>query len=363
MSNVSVNANLATAAVVDNRASTLSAEKLNQIIKEFNANDSLAVLHFGKAALENISHFSDTVLAKVRKRDAIGASDTLDAMIKHMKNGKINDVKPNGMLSKLPLIGELFNSFGQFVKSFDSIKDQLDQLENQLKAQEHQLGVDVSQLDQLYHENLQLLAELDLYIAAGEHIIMHMSTVDLPALQNQAQHTQDPIDHQNVRDAQQVQLRLEKRVNNLKSTRLAALQTAPQIRLSQEGDKMLMEDIQDICHNTIPLWKRQFLIAISNYEKEKALHITKTVKDYTNQQYVKNAEKLQVLEQQIAENYQRGVLDVESLKRVNDITIDTLNNTLRHYEEGKKMRQQAEQVIAQCEQDLKTALANTLEKN
>lgn len=336
-------------------------EKVNQIVSTFDAADSLAVLQFGKSALENITEFSDSVLAKIRRKDAAGAGETLDSMIKQMKSGKIDNVKPTGFMAKLPLVGELFDSFGKFVKGFDTVKDQLDKLERQLKAQEHQLEKDVVQLDQLYRENLNLLNQLDVYIAAGEQILNQMNTVDLPALENTAKATEDPVDSQNFRDAQQVALRLEKRVNNLKLTRLATLQTAPQIRLSQEGDKMLMEDIQDICHNTIPLWKRQFLIAISNYEKEKALRVTTIVKDYTNQQYIKNAEKLQMLEEQIAQNYQRGILDIESLKRVNDVTIDTLNNTLKHYEEGKRLRAEAERVIEQCETDLKTALANTLQ--
>ncbi|GBU09895.1 tellurium resistance protein [Gammaproteobacteria bacterium] len=334
--------------------------KIQQIVSEFNAQDSLDVLNFGKPALESISAFSDGVLSKIRKRDVSGASDTLDAMIKHMKHSKIDTVKPNTFMAKLPIVGELFNSFGQFVKSFDTIKDQLDNLENNLRAHEHQLEIDIKQLDQLYHENLNMLGELDIYIEAGTQINTQMLEMDLPILYAHTKKTDDPIDHQNLRDAQQMQLRLEKRISNLKTTRLAAIQTAPQIRLSQEGDRMLAEDISDICHNAIPLWKRQFLIAISNYEKEKALKVTKTVKDYTNEQYVKNAEKLQILEQQIAQNYQRGVLDIESLKRVNDITIDTLNNTLKHYEEGRKLRAQAQQAIEKCEDDLKIALSQTL---
>ncbi|TDW57627.1 toxic anion resistance protein TelA [Oceanimonas baumannii] len=123
---------------------------------------------------------------------------------------------------------------------------------------------------------------------------------------------------------------------------------------------MLMEDIQDICHNTIPLWKRQFLIAISNFEKEKALKVTRAVKDYTNQQYVRNAEKLQQLELDIAGNYQRGVLDLESLKEVNRITIDTLNSTLEHYREGRRQRAEAEREIGRAEEELKQALRQTL---
>ncbi len=125
---------------------------------------------------------------------------------------------------------------------------------------------------------------------------------------------------------------------------------------------MLMEDIQDIIHSTLPLWKRQFLIAISNYEKEKALKVTRTVKDYTNKQYVRNAEKLKALEEQISENYQRGILDIESLQTVNQLTIDTLKNTLNHVKEGRIKRKQAGKALEQAEQDLKFALQETFDE-
>ncbi len=108
------------------------------------------------------------------------------------------------------------------------------------------------------------------------------------------------------------------------------------------------------------LWKRQFLIAISNYEKEKALKVTREIKDYTNKQYVKNAEKLKILEEQISENYQRGILDLESLQTVNQLTIETLNNTLARVKEGRVQRAQAQAVIEKSEQELKHALQQSL---
>jgi uncharacterized protein YaaN involved in tellurite resistance len=122
---------------------------------------------------------------------------------------------------------------------------------------------------------------------------------------------------------------------------------------------MLMEDIQDIVHNTIPRWKRQFLIAISNCEKEKALRVTQALKDCINQQYVRNAEKLQALEEQIAANYQRGILDLDSLKEVNRLTIETLRATLNHYQEGRRQRVEADCVISHSEEALKQALLET----
>lgn len=330
------------------------------IAGEFDPLDSVATITFGKEALESITAFSDKVLAEVRTRDTGEAGDILAAMVSQMQGARFEDIKPDTFLSRLPLIGELFQTFGKFVKGFDSVKGRLDELEQKLNAQSHRLAQDILQLDGLYDENLNLLLQLDVYLQAGRITLERLNTEDIPQLKQQAEVSKDPVDSQKLRDLQQAAARLEKRLHNLKQARLAALQTAPQIRLSQEGNKMLMEDIQDITHNTIPLWKRQFLIAISNYEKEKALQVTQTVKDYTNQQYLQNAQKLQTLEEQIAENYQRGILDLDTLKEVNRITIDTLNNTLKHYEDGRRQRQEAELAISKAEEELKQALMQTL---
>lgn len=341
-------------------ANTEEQQRVALIAEGFDPLDSVATITFGKEATERITEFSDRVLDSIRSRDTGEAGEILDAMIGQMKGCELDRIRPDSFLSRLPLVGELFQTFDKFVKGFDSVKDRLDQLEGRLRAQEHNLTTDIERLDGLYQENLNLLQQLDLYIAAGKLKLNTLIEQQVPALKNKAVASNDPVDAQALRDLQQAMARLEKRLSNLSVVRLAALQSAPQIRLSQEGNKMLMEDIQDICHNTIPLWKRQFLIAISNFEKEKALHVTRAVKDYTNQQYVRNAQKLQQLEQDISVNYQRGILDLDSLKEVNRLTIDTLNSTLEHYREGRKQRAAAEIEIRRAEEELKQALRQTV---
>ncbi|QUJ69371.1 toxic anion resistance protein (plasmid) [Photobacterium sp. GJ3] len=347
---------------VVNTAGTLEVTpEIVALSDSFDPFDTVATITFGKEALEEITAFSDNVLEQVRVRDTGDAGDILQSMVESMDSAAFDQLKGNSFLANLPLIGELFDSFKKFSRSFDSVKQQLELLSQQLEAQEVKLAHDITQLDGLYDNNLTLLKGLEQYIAAGKYKISQLHADVLPALQAASEQSGDALEAQKYRDASQAVARLEKRVHNLELTRLAAVQTAPQIRLSQEGNKMLMEDIQDIVHNTFPLWKRQFLIAISNYEKEKALKVTRTVKDYTNKQYVKNAEHLKVLEEQIAENYQRGILDLESLQAVNQLTIETLHNTLSRVKEGRQQREQAEKVIAKAEQELKVALQQTLD--
>ncbi|RXJ73025.1 toxic anion resistance protein [Veronia nyctiphanis] len=334
--------------------------RIIDIAEQFDPFDTVATITFGKEALEQITAFSDDVLGQIRVRDSGEAGGILQSMVSSMDSAEFDQLGKDSLLSKLPLIGEMFNSFKTFSASFDSVKAQLDGLSSQLEAQEVKLAHDINQLDALYDHNLALLKGLDEFIAAGKYKLNALNQTVLPELLSLSESSGDALDAQKYRDATQAVARLEKRIHNLELTRLAAIQTAPQIRLSQEGNKMLMEDIQDIVHNTFPLWKRQFLIAISNYEKEKALKVTRAVKDYTNKQYVQNAEKLKVLEEQIAENYQRGILDLESLQTVNQLTIETLNNTLSRVKEGRGQREAAQLVIEKAEQELKAALQQTL---
>ncbi len=331
------------------------------IAEAFDPFDSVSTITFGRDAMEKIAEFSDSVLAQVRVRDSGDAGEILQEMVSSMDDTAFDDLGKRSLLSRLPLVGELFDSFKKFSSSFDAVKTQLDNLAVRLEGQEAKLAHDINQLDELYDHNLVLLDGVEQYIRAGLYKLSELNEKVLPSLQETSEQTKDALDAQKYRDAVQAVARLEKRVHNLQLMRLAAIQTAPQIRLSQEGNKMLMEDIQDIVHNTFPLWKRQFIIAISNYEKEKALKITRAVKDYTNKQYVQNAEKLKVLEEQIAENYQRGVLDVEALETVNQLTIETLSNTLARVKEGRAQREEAQQVILKAEQELKNALKESLE--
>ncbi|WP_084404992.1 toxic anion resistance protein [Aliagarivorans taiwanensis] len=324
--------------------------------------NSVSTISFGQPALQSITDFSDKVLSEVKTTDAGEAGTLLESMVQSMSGSQFGELGKQSLLERLPIIGEMFNTFNKFVDSFDSIKDKLDKLAKGLEGHQTKLAYDLQRLDGLYQENLSLLEQLDVYIAAGKLRLSRMQQDELPAFKATADKTGDALDAQHYRDALQASARLEKRVHNLEITRLTAIQAAPQIRLSQEGNKILMEDIQDIVHSTFPLWKRQFVIAVSNYEKEKALKVTKVIKDYTNQQYKENADKLKYLEEQLAENYQRGVLDVEALEHVNKVTIETLNNTLTRMKQGQEQRRQAELVLQKSEQELKDALREGMEQ-
>lgn len=156
--------------------------------------------------------------------------------------------------------------------------------------------------------------------------------------------------------------RFEKRLHNLEITRIASINSGAQIRLAQEGNKMLVEDIVDVLHNTLPLWKNQFVMAVSLVNTEKALKLTKTVKDYTNKQYVENAKKLNQLVSDLGDNYSRGILDISSLQEVNNMTISAIQKTLVIHKEASEKRKLAGIELAKMEDQIKNALIDAKNK-
>jgi uncharacterized protein YaaN involved in tellurite resistance len=211
-------------------------------------------------------------------------------------------------------------------------------------------------LDKMYELNLDYLKQLDVYIAAGEQALTELHTVKIPALEAEVAATSDVMAAQKLSDLRQATGRFERRIHDLKLTRMIAIQTAPQIRLIQGNDQNLVEKIQASVLTTIPLWKNQIVIAISLYRQQKALELQKDVSDTTNELLVKNAELLKVGSAKVGREVERGVIDVETLRKVNADLVTTLEETIRIQDEGRARRAEAEGEIAQLQTDLRQKL-------
>ncbi len=341
----------------------LTEQEKNQVMaikKDINLSDSANIIKYGVEAQKDITAFTDKMLSKVKLKDLGGVGETLQEMIISMEGVDIKKVESDSILSRLPIIGDiLFTTFKKFVGGFDTVNNKIEELVRLLNNHDSALVADIAMLDDMYMENLNLLRNLEVYILAGEEVLVE-SKKQLEELKKKAEETNDPADVQSFKDAKQSIERFEKRIYNLKIARHTCIQSAPQIRLAQEGDKMLLEDIQDVIHNTIPLWKRQFMMAISAYQQEKSLRVTKNVKDYTNKQYEQTAKTLEELSIQIAENFQRGILDINTLENVNSITINAIKKTLEIQKEGKIKRQEAEKSLIRMENELKESLMQVM---
>ena len=328
-----------------------------------NVNDTTSVIKFGVEAQSSITNFADGVLDTVKTKDLSGAGDNLQKMIDEMQTIDFSSIKASdGLLSNIPVIGNwLKKTSRNFIGDFESVSEKVGTMLTTLNGQETVLLKDVTMLDNLYGENLSLVRNLELFILAGEQKISELQQ-EVSQLENIAKETNDALDVQKASDLSKSLNRFEKRVNNLKIARVAAIQAGTQIRMVQESDKILVEDINDIINNTVPMWKRQFVMAITLSRQEKALKISKTVKDYTNKQYVDNATKLNELVTQVNDSYNRGILDIDTMQEVNKATIGAIQTTLSKQKEARVKRQEAEKQLIVMENDLKNALLDASNK-
>ncbi len=215
---------------------------------------------------------------------------------------------------------------------------------------------DMTVLDKMYELNLDYLKQLDVYIAAGEQALTELHTVKIPALEAEVAASSDVMAAQRLADLQQAATRFERRIHDLKLTRMIAIQTAPQIRLIQSNDQNLVEKIQSSILTTIPLWKNQIVIAISLYRQQKAVELQKQVTDTTNELLSKNAELLREGSAKVGREIERGVVDVETLQKVNADLIATLEETISIQEEGRAKRVEAEGEIGRLQVELRQKL-------
>jgi uncharacterized protein YaaN involved in tellurite resistance len=210
--------------------------------------------------------------------------------------------------------------------------------------------------DTLYQKNLEYLDQLDLFILAGTLKLKEMNENVLPQLKAKAESSQDPVEAQNYNDVQQRVVRFEKKLDDLRRTRMISLQNAPQIRLIQGTNELLAEKIQTSILTTIPIWKNQIVIAIGLLRQKKALELQKQVTDTTNELLQRNSEMLKQGVVEVAKESERGLVEIETLKKVNSDLVSTIEETLRIQADGKAKRVEAEAELAKMEQELKTTL-------
>lgn len=327
--------------------------KVRQIADAIVLEDSQAILQFGVGAQGKVSGFADTMLEQVRSKDSGHVGEVLTDLVLKIKEVDAGSLGTSGT----SWFDKLFSGIRRFLARYEKLETQIEKIVGQLTDSRMTLLRDITLLDQLYQKNGDYLKELDLYIAAGRWKLEQLKTVDLPAKQAEASASADPVVAQRLHDFQQALVRFEKKLHDLSLSRIIAIQTAPQIRLIQNNDQALVEKIQSSILTTIPLWKSQIVIAITLLRQKKALGVQKAVTDATNELLTKNSELLKQGSIEVAQESERAVVEIETLKKVNADLIATIEETLRIQSEGAAKRAQAEQDIKQIEADLKAKLA------
>ena len=328
-------------------------EAVDEFNKKLDVFDSTQVLQFGSAAQNKIADFSDSVLEDVKTKNAGEVGDLLAKLVGEIKSfdGSIGEKKG---LSKI--FSNAKKELDTIIAKYSKIEKNIDGIEKGLDKSKIQLLKDVSMFDEMYDKNLEFFKEISLYIIAGERKLEELKNVTLPELKKQAEESKEQVDIQKVHDLEAQINRFEKKIYDLKTTRVISIQMAPQIRMIQNNDAELVEKIQSSITNTIPLWKNQMVLALGISNAKQALKQQQAVSKLTNEMLEKNSETLKQGTIEIAKESERAIVDIETLKKTNKDLIDTLDEVIKIHEEGRTKRAEAEEELKNIEEELKTKI-------
>ena len=311
--------------------------RVEEVKNGINLMDSQTMIQYGVGAQRNISNFSDNILNQVRNKDSGYVGDLMSELILKVKDAEV-DRLDDGIMSKIPILRNASKTIKKFMQKYERLELQIDRIEQDLEKARMQMLKDITLFDSLYEK------------------LKELQQVILPRLHTEAAAKGDPMSAQAVRDFEDTVSRFEKKIYDLKLSKTIAIQTAPQIRLIQNNDKMLVDKIQTAVLSTIPLWKSQIVVALGLYRQEKALELQRSVTDATNELLTKNAELLKQNTADVARESERGIVDLETLKKVNSDLISTIEDTIKIQQEGRIARKNAEAELVSIEDKLKQTL-------
>ena len=329
-------------------------QKVESIKESINLMDSSTPLTFGAPAQKEIAQFSDSILSKVRSKDSGQVGELLNDLVTKVKGFDVGEKK--SFVSKIPIIGSLVDKGENLMQGYEKLSTQVEKIQAGLERSKVKLMEDIVMFDTLYEKNLAYFKDLQLYIRAGEEKLDEMRTVTLPKLKSQAAAKNDPMAVQVVADFEQSVDRFEKKVHDLKLSKTIAIQTAPQIRLIQNNDKILVDRVQAAIYHTLPLWKNQMVIALGLTRQQEVIQMQRAVSDATNDLLRRNAEMLKQNTIETARENERGVVDIDTVKKVNEDLISTIEETVKIQQDGRAKRAAAERELVAIEGKLKEAL-------
>jgi len=336
--------------------------EIDNLMSEINLADSNSIIFFGSKAQQELTSISDSMLEGVRNKDLGSAGNSLNNMVTVLRGFEVEDFDPNerpGLLRRLwrKLFGGI-TPVAKFIQQYEGVRQQVDTVTDDLEGHKTQLLRDITSLDKLYDANLEYFHNLELYIIAGEEKLKYINENMIPEAEKRAENSDDILGAQELRDMRSGRDDLERRVHDLKLTRQVAMQGLPSIRLIQENDKGLVNKINSTLVNTVPLWRQQLAQAVTIFRSAEAAKSVRNASDLTNELLEKNAENLRDANRTVREELERGVFDIDAVRRANENLIATVEESLQIADEGKKRRAAAEQTLEKLETDLKDTLSS-----
>lgn len=315
--------------------------------------DSNMVLNYGSGAQKNISEFSGAALGNVRTKDMGEVGAMLSSLVVELRGLNFDPEEKKGIRG---LFKRTSNQIAALKAQYDKAEVNVDKISAELEGHQLVLLKDVAMLDKMYELNQAYFKELSMYILAGREKLAKVRAKELPALKQKAEQTGLPEDAQSASDFSNMCLRFEKKLHDLELTRTISIQMAPQIRMIQNNDALMVEKIQTSIANTIPLWKSQMVLALGMVHSQQAMQAQREVTNLTNELLRKNSEMLKTGSVEIARESERGIVDLETLKYANENLIATLEEVRVIQEEGARKRAEAESELGRIENQLKAKL-------
>lgn len=354
------NSSAETKKVVEKEVTTLAQTQLTpkeqEMVKAFvdkiDLNNTNAVLQYGASTQKKMADFSNKALTNIKTKDMGEIGEMITGLVTELKSFDVEE-ESGGFLN---FFKKKANSLTNLKAKYDKAEVNVAKISDALESHQVQLLKDVEFLDKMYDLNLNYFKEISMYIIAGKEKLEIARNTELEELKQKALASGLPEDAQVVKDFENMCERFEKKINDLELSRMIALQTAPQIRLIQNSDTVMVDKIQSTLVNTIPLWKNQMAIAIGIQHSTDAAMAQRQVSDMTNELLRKNASALKVATIETAKEAERGIVDMETLRNTNESLITTLDEVMRIQTEGREKRRQAEIDLQNMENQLKDKL-------
>lgn len=327
--------------------------------KEIDIGNSQLVLEYGAGVQKKMSDFSDSTLSVIRTKDLGEVGDMISNLVVELKGFDASD-EDKGILGFFKR-GSKKNQLMR--ANYDKAENNVNSIVKSLENQQVTLMKDISTLDQMYDLNKNYYKEVSMYILAGKKKLADIKNKELPALSEKARLSGLQEDAQNLNDLNNQIDRFEKKLHDLDLSRMISIQTAPQIRMVQNNNILMVEKIQSTIVNTIPLWKNQMVLALGVSHSNEAIRAQREVSNITNELLKKNADNLKMASIETAKESERGIVDIESLKHTNEALISSLDEVMKIQVESRAKRKEAENEIARLENELKNKMIEMVNKH
>ncbi len=336
---------------------------LQDALSELDVNDRKSIIYFGSSAQEKLDDISNRMIDGVQNKDIGAAGAALNEMVASIRGFDMDEFNPNRKLAWYQKLFGVTKPLVKFIQEYETVRDQIDNISHSLEKHKSQLMTDIVSLDKLYDANLDYFRNLELYIKAGETKLEELEETILPEYEAKVRDSDDDMMAiQELKEVRGFRDELERRVHDLRLSRQVTMQSLPSIRLIQENDKSLIAKITSTLVNTVPLWRNQLAQTVTIFRSHDTANTVKDAADLTNELLEKNAEGLREANAEVRTQMERGIFDIESIKKANETFIATLDDSLRIAQEGKEARASALIELQQTEKELKDALLSVKAK-